>query len=739
MTFDPKDLRLTAYALGELDEAERSEIEALLAKSPEARELVEEIARTAELLGRALKAESSAGLRPEQLTSIQKAARAATGTRWKLWTGAIAAGLLLATTLSIWRLGVPSYSEPLQSGALGSPAAAPQVDRLEGSGPGPAPAQPTLAAAQPQTAVLNRRSGAPPSHPSGAPVPLPSPQNTARSIRTTQEGNLTGVSGAIPDTRSNERSQPRPEPPPTASRGKNEVSPPIQGRHSFELIPVVGSGGLPGHDEADPRGGLPQREREFDTETYDRILDNPFREVALHPLSTFSIDVDTASYANVRRFLTGGSLPPADSVRIEELVNYFRYGDAPPRGEQPFAVHLEAASAPWKPQHLLVRIGLRGRDVDLSRRPPSNLVFLLDVSGSMEPANKLPLLKRAFKLLVDELAEQDRVAMVVYAGASGLVLPSTSGDQKQRILDALDDLRAGGSTNGASGIQLAYQTAQQNFIPGGINRVILATDGDFNVGVTSQGELTRLIEQKAKTGVFLSVLGFGMGNYKDSTLEKLADQGNGNYAYIDSFREARKVLVEELAGTLITIAKDVKIQVEFNPARVKAYRLIGYENRLLQSEDFNDDTKDAGEIGAGHSITALYEVVPVGVEIDLPGVDPLKYQAPRGGSLTSGELLTVKLRYKEPNQETSRLLEFPLAGAAEQWRVRSDDFRFAAAVAAFGMLLRDSPHKGLANWAEVREWARGSVGEDEGGHRREFLQLVQLAERLQAAPQPQPR
>jgi Ca-activated chloride channel family protein len=471
---------------------------------------------------------------------------------------------------------------------------------------------------------------------------------------------------------------------------------------------------------------------DFNTEAYDRIEDNQFLEVLQNPLSTFSIDVDTASYANVRRFLQGGTLPPKDAVRIEEMLNYFSYNYPVPSGEGPFSASVEVAQAPWRLEHRLVRIGLKGQVVETEKRPSSNLVFLLDVSGSMQPANKLPLLKEAMRLLVDRLSEKDRVAMVVYAGASGLVLPSTSSDQKGKILAALDHLEAGGSTNGGSGIRLAYQTAVSHFISGGINRVILATDGDFNVGTTNQGDLTRLIEENAKSGVFLTVLGFGMGNYKDSTLEKLADQGNGNYAYIDNINEARKVLVDEINSTLVTIAKDVKIQIEFNPLQVSAYRLIGYENRLLRKEDFNDDTKDAGEIGAGHTVTALYEIVPAGRGLPIPGVDPLKYQTPMSTTdvAQGGELLTLKLRYKQPEGQTSQLLEFPVRDGDKAYSRASQDFKFAAAVASFGMILRQSPHKGNGTLDAVLELAEEGKGSDRHGYRAEFLELVKQARAL---------
>jgi Ca-activated chloride channel family protein len=473
---------------------------------------------------------------------------------------------------------------------------------------------------------------------------------------------------------------------------------------------------------------------DFHTEAYDRIRDSPFLAVANNPLSTFSIDVDTASYANVRRFLAQGQLPPKDAVRIEELLNYFRYDYPEPRGETPFSVTTEVAACPWKPEHRLVRVGLRGRSLDAARVPPRRLTFLLDVSGSMDTPNKLPLLKEAMGLLVENLREQDRVAIVVYAGSSGLVLAPTSGDRRAEIRDALASLEAGGSTAGGAGIQLAYRVASEMLLPGGVNRVVLATDGDFNVGTTSAGELARLIEEKRRGGVFLSVLGFGEGNLKDSTMEMLADRGNGNYAYIDGLTEARKVLVTEAGGTLVTIAKDVKIQVELNPGRVAAYRLVGYENRLLRAEDFADDGKDAGDIGAGHTVTALYEIVPRGVATSLPGVEPPRYRQPASlsGAAASEELMTVKLRYKEPDGETSRLLSVAVRDGGAR---ASEDLRFAAAVAEFGLLLRESEHRGGATWAQARELAEGARGRDAGGYRAAFLDLVRRAEELSSPRQ----
>ncbi|MCG6158117.1 vWA domain-containing protein [Rubinisphaera margarita] len=472
---------------------------------------------------------------------------------------------------------------------------------------------------------------------------------------------------------------------------------------------------------------------EHNTETYDHIVENPFLDTKSNPLSTFSIDVDTASYANTRRMLNDGQLPLPGAVRLEEFVNYFDYSDPQPEGDgTPFSVNVEVASCPWAEGHQLVRIGLKGREFEQDEEPPCNLVFLLDVSGSMQNWNKLPLVKSAMRMLVEELDHNDRVAIAVYASASGLVLPSTPCDQKAAIMTALDSLSAGGSTNGGEGIHLAYNVAQEQFLPEGVNRVILCTDGDFNVGTTNQSELIRLIENKARTGVFLSVLGFGTGNYKDSTMEKLADRGNGNYGYIDTMREARKMLVEQLTGTLVTIAKDVKIQVDFNPAHVQAYRLLGYENRMLRAEDFQDDTKDAGEIGAGHTVTALYELIPTGTKSPMTSVQPSKYQTERDLSEAahSDELLTVRLRYKLPDAEESQPLNVAVDQSDTPFEQASCDFQFAASVASFGMLLRDSEHKGTATYEDIHNIAEQNLGPDSHGFRSEFLNLVARAEQL---------
>lgn len=467
----------------------------------------------------------------------------------------------------------------------------------------------------------------------------------------------------------------------------------------------------------------------FNREGYNPIDENPFLRATNNPLSTFAIDVDSASYSNVRRFLTNGQLPPKDAVRIEELINYFTYDYPEPEGDRPFSISTELATAPWNSNHKLVRVGLKGKSIPTANLPPSNLVFLLDVSGSMAEPNKLPLLKSAFRLLVNELKPTDQVSIVVYAGAAGVVLPPTPGSQKETILAAIDNLEAGGSTAGGEGIQLAYQLAQENFISEGNNRVILATDGDFNVGISSDAELVRLIENKREDDVFLTVLGFGTGNLQDAKMEQLANKGNGNYAYIDTILEAKKVLVSELGATLLTIAKDVKIQVEFNPAKVQAYRLIGYENRLLRSEDFNDDTKDAGELGAGHSVTALYEILPTGVtpDVELPQVDELRYQQDSSETQLSNrdELMTVKLRYKLPTGDGSQLIEQSLGDRPLSLESTSENFRFAASVAAFGLLVRDSQYKGTANSALVLQLANDAKGDDREGYRSDFIRLVE--------------
>ena len=478
----------------------------------------------------------------------------------------------------------------------------------------------------------------------------------------------------------------------------------------------------------------PQALLDFNTEEYGAINEAGFVSVTTTPLSTFSIDVDTASYANVRRFLRDGLLPPADAVRIEELINYFDYRYPEPATGDPFGIVTEMSDCPWAPTHQLVHIGLRSPAVATADLPPNNLVFLLDVSGSMASANKLPLLKRAFALLVAKLRPQDQISIVVYAGAAGTVLPPTSGSQKARVIASLSQLEAGGSTAGGDGIRRAYALARESFMEAGNNRVILATDGDFNVGVSSEGELIDLIEEERDAGVYLTVLAFGTGNLQDSKMEQLADHGNGNYAYIDNLLEARRVLVEQMGATLLTVAKDVKLQVEFNPVHVKGYRLLGYENRRLRDEEFNDDTRDAGDLGAGHSVTALYEVIPAYSDEPVPGADPLRYQQTTlSPDVAASEVLTVKLRYKRPEESESRLLARTLMTPADDDAGPSTAFRFAAAVTEFGMLLRDSPYQGDAAYERVYERAREALGEDAGGRRSELLSLVRTAGSLSAA------
>lgn len=467
---------------------------------------------------------------------------------------------------------------------------------------------------------------------------------------------------------------------------------------------------------------------QYNTEDYSLIEENRFHSAKDKPLSTFSVDVDKASYANVRRFINQNQMPPKDAVRIEELINYFNYDYPQPTDGHPFASHLEYGDCPWNKNHKLLMIGLKGEKIENENVPASNIVFLLDVSGSMNSPNKLPLLKRSFEILIEKLRPEDRVAIVVYAGSAGAVLESTSGNEKAKIKAALNNLNAGGSTAGGAGIQLAYKIAKENFIQDGNNRVILATDGDFNIGASSDAELVRMIEEKRDDGIFLAILGFGMGNYKDNKMEQLSNKGNGNYAYIDNILEAKKMFADELWGTLYTIAKDVKIQIEFNPNVVESYRLIGYENRLLDDEDFNDDKKDAGEIGAGHTVTALYEIIPAGSNEKAGDVDDLIYQTRK--LKNSADLLTLKLRYKAPDENTSRLLMEAVKAKPTSESDLSDNFKLASAAAMYGMLLRDSEHKANASWGKAIEYAKTAKGEDKFGYRTEFISLMQKVEYL---------
>ncbi len=696
------DPKLTAYALDELDEPERSAISRAVAESAEAQRFVDEI----RALASALKSEFAAEIEkePPVLSSLTESAlelaqssgrtelsRTLTDIHDDAWFWSIARPLAIAAVLAL--LAVVSVVAIFSLRREGVQVAQSEWARLPAVPLKPADVEgefqtPMDAAASPAAAAARSPSAA-------APAKM-SKQVASKAASLNYSVAQASVSAGLAQAR-------------------------VSAVREWERFREVRA----------PSG-------EFNTAAYDHIVENPFLNAKDNPLSTFSIDVDTASYSNMRRFINEGSLPPKDAVRVEEMINYFTYDYAQPSDDKPFAVHVDLASCPWETSHRLVRIGLKGKEIATDKRGPSNLVFLLDVSGSMTPRERLPLVKQAMRLLVEKLTENDRVAIVVYAGASGLALPSITGDHKEQILEALENLQSSGSTNGAEGIQLAYKIAADNFIKGGVNRVILATDGDFNVGVTNQGDLIRLIEEKAKSGVFLSVLGVGTDNLKDSTMQKLADKGNGNYAYLDSVDEARKVLVQQMNGTLVTIAKDVKIQVEFNPARVASYRLIGYEKRMLRKEDFNDDRVDAGEIGAGHTVTALYEVVPVGAvsnpTASVPPVDPLKYSSDERSASTpltsSNEMLTVKLRYKKPDGDRSELVERAVTDTGGNFGNAPVDLKFAAAVAEFGMILRDSEYKGNGTFAAVLEWAQEGKGSDATGYRAGFIELVRKAQAL---------
>ena len=738
----PEDPRLTLYALDEMEPAERAGFEQLLQTDPAARQIVQEIQATAATLTAALEHE------PAEATDKPAAKLGAKVLRFPqlyfMVSGLAAA--CFALFFAYWQQSQPVYQEKkyVEVNLVKGKSA---DEKGAGGSVTVGMALPPAESTKEQPAVTMDLAG--------RDEMKDKAEQDVGDTKVRQAASLAGNSERRPQAIVN---LPASAP---ASRRDDEplkldafvVTGTAAGSVASAAtlaggrVPAVSVEGVLHQAKAGSPYLATLKKSESNTATYAYHKDNGFLRVVDEPRSTFSADVDTASYANVRRFITQGRLPPADAVRIEELVNYFPYHYQPPTGEVPFAASLEVASAPWAPEHRLVRIGLKGRELSETTgptgspqaRPATNLVFLLDVSGSMNEPNRLPLVKKSLRLLVNTLRPDDQVGIVVYAGASGLALPSTRAAHKAEILEAIDSLQAEGSTNGAMGIQLAYDIAKANFVTGGVNRVILATDGDFNVGVTSEGELVRLVQEKAKSGVFLTVLGFGTDNLKDATLEQLADKANGgNYAYIDSLAEAKKVLVEQAGGTLVTIAKDVKLQVEFNPAQVQAYRLIGYENRLLAQEDFNNDKVDAGEIGAGHTVTALYEVVPAGAPLpgDTPAVDALKYQKTKSEAQSSEpgaqgqELLTVKIRYKEPTGDVSRLLEFPLRDAGARFEDASQDFKFAAAVAAFGMALRDSSDKGALTLSDVAAWGRAGLGNDTGGYRTEFISLVEQAQQL---------
>jgi Ca-activated chloride channel family protein len=725
MKINLDDPNLTAFALGELSGAEHAAMEEAVASSAEAQAFVAETQQ----FSRLLKSEYAADQQrlPERSANIirmEEQRRLWSSTQWGSLAAALAifavvGAVAFSTIRREWGNTAQKRPSALKENSTIVEALSEMTIETQ---PANTPAQQNLLAMQPA-------------------VPPPDEMLGELGIREEKRKPSASVGdqlGFDEDYGGSPRIQLR------AEAGKKPApATPFVSRFGYD------SGGTQHRAPGDTRSDLaesepPSRHRQdFDTATYDHVLENPFLSAASNPLSTFSIDVDTASYSNVRRFIESGSLPPKDAVRVEEMINYFTYDYREPEGDKPFSIDLDATACPWDASHRLLRIGLKGRDVATENRPASNLVFLLDVSGSMTPAERLPLVKQAMRLLVEKLTEKDRVAIVIYAGGSGLALPSTAGDRKETILRAMEELKAGGSTNGAEGIELAYKVAADNFIKGGVNRVILATDGDFNIGVTNQGDLIRLIEDKAKSGVFLSVLGVGTDNLKDSTMQKLADKGNGNYAYLDSLDEARKVLVQQVNGTLMTIAKDVKIQVEFNPARVASYRLIGYEKRMLRKEDFNNDKVDAGEIGAGHTVTALYEIVPAGTgavdpSASIPPVDPLKYQAPNSSPVAvaqadakaSQEMVTVKLRYKKPDGDRSELTERSFVDNGSKFENAAPDLKFAAAVAEFGMILRDSQYKGKGTLGAVIEWAQEGKGRDAAGYRAGFLDLARKTQAL---------
>ena len=767
---DFDEAKLTAYALNELDAAERGAVEKAIAENAAARQWVEEVRQTASLLEGELKAEECPALTSAQTRAIQQKVR--TADQPSFWTRQwfpsfrlVEALAVVAIVAVLAAMLLPALSKAKnksnRSIAMAEQRQKDLAKEYEKTESAP-PAVPEVPSDK-GMAVVPMELNPPATMPAPAPVAPPS-----ASAKLKQDGSFGYATAAKSVTVVNNYNVQQGASALTGGGGYQQNNGPAVGTANayagaggFRFMsgaatrsPAVngaaygiapsGQLGVAGEDSKLELGDTPAQDRFYrapanqpnDTATYPRLVENTFLAALSHPLSTFSIDVDTASYANVRRFLNSGQLPPPAAVRIEEMVNYFHYNYPQPRGNDPFAANIEIAGCPWNAEHRLVRIGLKGREIAQDKRPPSNFVFLIDVSGSMQPAERLPLIKQALRQLVKKMTANDRVAIVVYASAAGVKLESTSCAQKERILEAIDELGAGGSTAGAAGIQAAYEVAQENFIKGGVNRVLLCTDGDFNVGMTDQSQLVKLIQDKAKSGVFLTTLGVGTDNYKDALMQKLADKGNGNYAYLDTLEEAQKVLIDQMSGTLVTIAKDVKIQVEFNPAQVGAYRLIGYEKRMLRKEDFNNDKKDAGEIGAGHTVTALYEIVPAGEEISGGAVDDLKYQRPaeekpeRYVADDSKELLTLKLRYKQPDGNTSRLLEFPVTDSGKSFERASNDFKFATAVAEFGMLLRDSEFKGNSSYGTVLEQAEAAKGADAEGYRSEFLTLVKAAQRL---------
>jgi Ca-activated chloride channel homolog len=744
--------RLTAYALNDpgLTAADRGEIETRLAADPAAQRAVAETRKVAEWLTAGLTAEQATTPAGEFVTVPVIAPNPRRG-RWTMW--AVAAAVLLAFAGGVGTFLQTSQPSNTFARAGSEIHVASTSEQMEGS------RRESLAEARVREGIQTQGG-----------VPTTAYEEYARKTGLVAGGGK-GDGGDRPTLLDPEVAKKQ------AARGIEFPSPatgrstPIATSPALGVPEVIEEPGRPRTrlsqrlddankkliDEVDAKFDPYRVERKKSDaaeklspsadavapgDRYPALRENAFVPVeGRNALSTFGVDVDTASYSIVRKYLTVGQLPPANAVRLEELVNYFPYRDPAPDGDEPFAVRVEMAACPWQPANRLVRVGLKAKPVRTDRRPPSNLVFLIDVSGSMNEPNKLPLVKASLMMLLGQLGENDRVAVVVYAGASGMVLDSTPASKKAEIIGALDRLEAGGSTNGSGGLTQAYAVAAANFVKGGTNRVILCTDGDWNVGTTGTADLVKLVEEKRKTGVFLSVLGYGMGNLRDEMMVQLAGKGNGNYAYIDTAREANKALVEQFGGTLVTVAKDVKIQIEFNPAAVKAYRLLGYEKRILAARDFHDDTKDAGEMGAGHVVTALYELVPA--DGTIPGtdkVDDLRYQKKADAApvpavtAKADEAFVVKMRHKKPDGDVSTLRELPVKNEAKGYGEASEDFRFAAAVASFAMLLRDSPYKGNATYAAVQELADAARGHDPSGYRAEFGELVKRAKAVSGKP-----
>jgi len=787
MNLNPDSPEITAFALGELPVAEMEAVAAAVAADPVLLAEVEAIRLCAARLSEELALEPVAPLTEIQRSAIADAAERLdapaagdptidagpmTGAWWRwllqpAWGVSLAGAAALCLALVIWpRIGrdadrefsetrygpIPTVTNaPAVFAAPSAPVAVSRAQVVSAVADAPAPA-PVVSEPPARRESQVRSQPAPASSPAPAPAPTKAREKAPASAgaRGPRGGALNPSlpSAGVPVQLGVTPSSPSASAPaavPAETRAYDALEPTLMKRYGLAPAPQVkslspaggdlgGSSRLGAMVDTGGMGGLGRGRYTSRSggEIYQPIVENPFRPVAEARLSTFGIDVDTASYSNIRRFLREGSLPPPDAVRVEELINYFRYTYPQVTGEHPVAAQVEVSESPWKPGNRLVRVALKARDIPRKERPAANLVFLVDVSGSMEPENKLPLVQRSLRLLTEKLSARDHVAIVTYAGNAGLALAPSNGAEKEPILAAINALRAGGSTHGSAGIRLAYELARTNLVRDGVNRVILCTDGDFNVGTTSREELLQLIEGEAKSGIFLTVLGYGMGNYNDGTTELLADRGNGSYAYIDSFREAQKVLSEELESTLVTVAKDVKLQIEFNPARVVSWRLIGYGNRVLVNRDFNDDTKDAGDVGAGQAVTALYEIVPVGGTE--PGVDPLRYAArtpePEAARVRPEEMLFLKLRYKLPDSDKSRLLEVAVKGDAKTWDQVAADFRFTAAVAGFGMLLRDSQYKGALTWEEVLQLAERGLGDDREGYRAEFVDLVRRAREL---------